>query len=219
LIVILPGHIDLSAGSGVGLMGGLAAVLISGSGWLPAFLKHVHRWIGVHFGAAAAAWFPPPPWPDPVVMLICIVVAMIVWGLMGSLIVRERIQAFIVTLGGLLFFQGLFWRVIESKTIPISGPSAGQAWEIPIGGDTYLVHQDWLRRLTTDYLPATAALIAAGVISFLLLTGTLRAWARRRRLNIEGDDFEVAFVKWLIAAQLLFIFVIVANQHNGVPMP
>jgi len=49
--------------------GGLSAVLISGSGWLPAFFKHVHRWIGVHFGPEAAAWFPPPPWPDPVVML------------------------------------------------------------------------------------------------------------------------------------------------------
>lgn len=219
LLVILPGHIDLSAGSGVGLLGGLAAVLISGSGWLPNWLKHVHQWIGVHFGPAAAAWFPPPPWPDPIVMLICIVVAMIVWGLMGSLIVRERIQAFIVTLGGMLFFQGLFWKIIESKTIPVTGPSLTQSWEVPVGQDTYLVHQDWLRRLTTDYLPATAALIAAGVISFLMLVGGMRAWSRRTRLKIEGEDFETTFVKWLITAQLLFIFVIVANQHNGVPMP
>src|SRR3954468_12322429 len=30
LLVILPGHIDLSAGSGVGLIGGIAAVLVSG---------------------------------------------------------------------------------------------------------------------------------------------------------------------------------------------
>jgi D-xylose transport system permease protein len=32
-LVILPGHIDLSAGSGVGLIGGLSAVLIFEYGW------------------------------------------------------------------------------------------------------------------------------------------------------------------------------------------
>ncbi len=219
LLVILPGHIDLSAGSGVGLVGGLAAVLVSGSGWLPAWLRDVHAWIDTQFGPAAAAWFPPPPWPDPVVILICVIFAMIVWGLMGTLIVRERIQAFIVTLGGMLFFQGLFWKIIESKTIPITGSTLGKSWEIPVNGETYLVHQDWLRRTTTDYVPALIGLIGAGVIAFLLFTGTMRAWARRRRLNIDGDDFETAFVKWLIAAQLLFLFVIVANQRNGVPVP
>src|SRR5690606_7452674 len=38
LLIILPGHIDLSVGSGLGLAGGVAAVLIFKSGWaaLPA---------------------------------------------------------------------------------------------------------------------------------------------------------------------------------------
>ena len=33
LLVILPGQIDLSAGSGVGLIGGVAAVLVFRAGW------------------------------------------------------------------------------------------------------------------------------------------------------------------------------------------
>src|SRR5580658_9102787 len=33
LLVILPGHIDLSAGSGVGLIGGISAVLVFDRGW------------------------------------------------------------------------------------------------------------------------------------------------------------------------------------------
>src|ERR1700761_7967904 len=33
LLVILPGHIDLSVGSGVGLIGGVAAVLITNRHW------------------------------------------------------------------------------------------------------------------------------------------------------------------------------------------
>ncbi len=219
LLVILPGHIDLSAGSGVGLIGGLAAVLVTGTGWLCDLLRAGHEWLLRKYGPAAAAWFPPPPWPDPVVMLICAVFAMVLWWIMGAMIVRGRIQAFIVTLGGMLIFRGLFWRVIESRTVPITGPTASQWWQIPVGDYTYEVPQDWLRRLTTDYVPEKMGLIAAGVIAFLMFIGTMRSWRQRKRLGIEGDDFEMAFVKWLIVAQILFICVLVANQYNGVPLP
>jgi ABC-type xylose transport system permease subunit len=69
LLVILPGHIDLAAGSGVGLLGGLATVLIQGTGWVTEYLRAFHGFIGRTFGPEAAAWCPPPPWPDPVAML------------------------------------------------------------------------------------------------------------------------------------------------------
>ncbi|HEX5175969.1 MAG TPA: ATPase, partial [Chthoniobacteraceae bacterium] len=90
LLVILPGHIDLSAGSGVGLVGGIAAVLIANYAW--------------------------PAWAS---MAAGLAVAMILWFAMGTLIVRERIPAFIITLGGLLVFKGLFWLVIRSHTVPV----------------------------------------------------------------------------------------------------
>ena len=219
LLVILPGHIDLSAGSGVGLLGGLATVLVGGTGWLTKALTDFHGWIAVTFGAKAAAYFPPPPWPDPVAMLVCLVVAMVFWGLMGMLVVRGRIQAFIVTLGGMLIFKGLFWRVIESHTIPVVGPTLGKSWPLAVGGQTFDVPQDWLHRLTTEYLDATTGLLLAAVISLLMLLGAVRGWARRHKHNIAGDDGELTFVKWLIVSQLLFLFVLVANQYQGVPMP
>ena len=90
LLVILPGHIDLSAGSGVGLIGGIVAVLVSNHGW-----------------------------PVPAAMLVGLLAALALWFTMGTLIVRERIPAFIITLGGLLVFKGLFWLVIQSHTVPI----------------------------------------------------------------------------------------------------
>src|SRR5437660_6538788 len=90
LLVILPGHIDLSVGSGVGLLGGIASVLV--------FEKS---------------------WPAPLAMCAAFVVGIAVWILMGSLIVRQRIPAFIITLGGLLVFKGLFWLVIHNATIPV----------------------------------------------------------------------------------------------------
>jgi D-xylose transport system permease protein len=90
LIVLLPGQIDLSAGSGVGLAGAVAAVLVF--------------WHGV---------------PAPVALLIAAAGAIIVWAGMGALIAIERIPAFIMTLGGLLVFRGLHWLTIRNQTVPV----------------------------------------------------------------------------------------------------
>ena len=90
LLVLLPGHIDLSAGSGVGLAGAVAAVLIT--------------WHGV---------------PAPIALLIATAGAVVVWALMGALVIVERVPAFIITLGGLLVFRGLHWLVIQNSTVPI----------------------------------------------------------------------------------------------------
>ena len=90
LVVLLPGQIDLSAGSGVGLAGAVAAVLVF--------------WHDV---------------PAPLALLVATVGAVLVWSAMGALIAIERIPAFIMTLGGLLVFRGLHWLVIENQTVPV----------------------------------------------------------------------------------------------------
>ena len=90
LVVLLPGQIDLSAGSGVGLAGAVAAVLVF--------------WHDV---------------PAPVALLLATLGAVLVWSAMGALIAIERIPAFIMTLGGLLVFRGLHWLVIENQTVPV----------------------------------------------------------------------------------------------------
>ena len=90
LLVLLPGQIDLSAGSGVGLTGAVAAVLVF--------------WHGV---------------PAPIALLIAALAAVVVWAGMGALIAIERIPAFIMTLGGLLVFRGLHWLTIRNQTVPV----------------------------------------------------------------------------------------------------
>lgn len=91
LLIILTGHIDLSIGSGVGLLGGLAAVLVFEHGW-----------------------------NAPMAMLLALLVAVIVWVAMGAIIVSQRIPAFIITLAGLMVFKGLHWQVIHNATIPVT---------------------------------------------------------------------------------------------------
>jgi D-xylose transport system permease protein len=90
LLVILPGHIDLSVGSGVGLLGGVASILI------------FHH-----------------DWPAPLALGLAAIAGLLLWRGMGWLIVHERIPAFIITLAGLLIFKGLFWLVIQNATVPI----------------------------------------------------------------------------------------------------
>jgi D-xylose transport system permease protein len=90
LVVLLPGQIDLSAGSGVGLAGAVAAVLVF--------------WHDV---------------PAPLALLVATAGTVLVWSAMGALIAVERIPAFIMTLGGLLVFRGLHWLVISNQTVPV----------------------------------------------------------------------------------------------------
>jgi D-xylose transport system permease protein len=90
LLVLLPGHVDLSAGSGVGLIGGIAAVLV------------------MRFS-----------WPAPLALAASLGIALLLWRAQGALIIGQGIPAFIITLGGLLVGKGLFWLVIRSTTVPI----------------------------------------------------------------------------------------------------
>ena len=174
LLVILPGHIDLSAGSGVGLVGGIAAVLVS--------------------------WY---AWPAPFAMLAALAVALVLWFAMGTLIVRQRIPAFIITLGGLLAFKGLFWMVIQSRTVPVSA-----------GGQSNL-----FSLLTTYYLTPTAGYILAGLIIAAFVFARLRTRAERQTYGLPNEDRELTFLQLFIAAQLLLLFVVVTNQFRGVPLP
>ncbi len=90
-LVLLTGQIDLSVGSGLGLIGGVAAVLIFHYN-IPAYLA----------------------------LTIGLILAITVWTLMGLLIVKQKIPSFIITLGGLLIFKGFFWLIIQNSTIPVS---------------------------------------------------------------------------------------------------
>jgi D-xylose transport system permease protein len=173
LLVILPGHIDLSVGSGVGLLGGVASILI------------FHH-----------------DWPAPLALALAAVAGLLLWRGMGWLIVHERIPAFIITLAGLLIFKGLFWLVIENATVPIV--HAGQT-------SLYTL-------LTTYYLPAPLGLAGAALIVALLGWLKLRERARRVACAFPVEPAAQAFLHWFIAAQLLFLFVIVTNQFRGVPL-
>jgi len=172
-MIILTGNIDLSVGSGVGLIGGLAAVLV-----------FQHNWSAP---AAMAAGF---------------AVAIILWSAMGALIVKQRIPSFIITLGGLLIFKGLFWLVIQNSTIPVARGDEDNLYSL----------------LTTYYLPAKIGLAVA--IGLALVLGWLQRSARlaRREHQLPVASITVDLGKWLSTAAALLGVAIICNQFRGVPL-
>jgi D-xylose transport system permease protein len=172
-LILLTGQIDLSVGSGVGLIGGIAAVLVFQRGW-----------------------------PAPLAMLAAFGVAIALWTSMGTLIVRQRIPSFIITLGGLLIFKGLFWLVIQNSTIPVSRGDQENIYSL----------------LTTYYLPSSAGLVLAALLIAAL--GIL-AWLSRTARTAHGlpvRPLNQELALWTATAVGAFGLVMVCNQFRGVPL-
>ena len=141
-------------------------------------------------------------WPAPLAMGAASVTGIFIWFCMGNLIVRQKIPAFIITLGGLLIFKGLFWLVIHNSTIPIVQGGRANLYSV----------------LTTFYLPPLAGYTLATLIVIALVLEKLRARKARQAYGFGVEDGEVLFLKLFLAAQLIFLFVIVTNKFRGIPL-
>ncbi len=172
-LVILTGNIDLSVGSGVGLVGGVAAVLI---------FKH--------------------EWGAPAALGVGFAAALLLWVLMGTLIVKQRIPSFIITLGGLLIFKGLFWLVIESSTVPVSRGDEDNLYSL----------------LTTYYLPHQAGLTLALVAGFVIAALAVRSRAQRRARQLPVGSLARTLTAPAVGTAATVGLVVVCNQFRGVPL-
>lgn len=173
LLVLLPGHIDLSAGSSAALFGGIAAVLITDKGW-----------------------------PAPVAMALSVAAALIVYWLMGLLIIKQKVPAFIITLGGLLVFRGLQLKIIQNRSIPVTP------------GDTNNLYKS----LISYYLPPIASWILAAAVIVLMGLAALSSYRRRKALPGIPVHGELDFMRWFVAAQLIILFTLICNQFRGLPL-
>jgi D-xylose transport system permease protein len=172
-MIILTGNIDLSVGSGVGLIGGISAVLV--------FQQN---------------------WSAPAAMLAGFAAAVLLWSLMGTLIVKQRIPSFIITLGGLLIFKGLFWLVIQNSTIPVSRGDEDNLYSL----------------LTTYYLPSHIGLIIAAALAVVLgwLQRSARAARREHQLPVASASMD--FAKWAATTAALLGIAMICNKFRGVPL-
>jgi D-xylose transport system permease protein len=172
-MILLTGQIDLSVGSGVGLIGGIAAALV---------FQH--------------------DWSAPAALFVAFTAALVLWTAMGTLIVRQRIPSFIITLGGLLIFKGLFWLVIQNSTIPVARGDRDNLYSL----------------LTTYYVPPAVGLGlgVALVIGLGVLLG--RARSHRRAHGLPVSTPAGAATRFALAAGLLLFAIVRLNAFRGVPL-
>ncbi len=108
VLVIVAGQIDLSVGSLVGLMGGIAAIL--------------------------NVWY---DWNTIPVIIVTLAIGAGIGFFQGWIIAYRAVPAFIVTLGGMLVFRGLLFGLTGSVTIAPLSPSlksVGQSYMVDIIG-------------------------------------------------------------------------------------
>jgi D-xylose transport system permease protein len=168
--VLLLGEIDLSVGAVSGLCAGVVAVLNVKNGWSP--------YLAIAAGVAAGATI----------------------GLaQGFLFTRFGIPSFVVTLAGLLIWQGALLKVLGATgTVNITDPK--------ITGLT-----------STFYSPTVGWILAAvGVVAYALVSLD----ARRRRLRAELPAASIGLLVFRVAvvAAAIVASVAVLNSDRGVPL-
>jgi putative multiple sugar transport system permease protein len=99
LLVIVAGHIDLSVGALSGFIGGVAALLLTGT--MP-FAKDLN--LPFKFDAISTG-------------VICIALGAAIGAVQGYFIAYHKIPAFIVTLAGMLVFRGLKLEVLGGASV------------------------------------------------------------------------------------------------------
>ena len=194
LLVIVGGNIDLSVGSIVGFVGGVAAIMM----------------VGFHM-----PWFDVDvkiPW-QPVIPI-----ALILGGLIGAaqgyFVAYSKIPAFIVTLAGMLIFRGLTGNMLQGQFV---GPFAKGFQSISAGFIPDFSDFGILKAADgEDQFFWLSMLIGVVGAAALILTST-RRWLRDRAHSMETEPFPLFVGKNAIFAGLILGFSYLLAGNKGLP--
>jgi D-xylose transport system permease protein len=173
VFVLLIGEIDLS----IGYMSGIAGVVV------------------------AKLQYPDSSWEVHGILAIAIAVLVVALiGLFqGSFVAIIGVPSFVVTLAGLLFWQG--------------------AIQYTIGDQGVIVIDDSLINNVANYFFSdTAGYLIAAIVSGLFLLATLAGVISRRRHGIYTDNLVLVTAKIVGLAAIAFGVVYWANQERGFPV-
>ena len=173
VFVLLLGEIDLS----IGFVSGIAGVVV------------------------AELQIPDGSWEVKGVVAIVIAVACtaLIGGIQGSFVALVGIPSFVVTLAGLLFWQGVILQVI--------------------GGQGVIVVEDTtINNVANYFFSDRDGLIIAVAASALYAAGTLSGVVSRRRHGILTDNLVIVAAKLAFFFTAIFGAVIWASKERGFPL-
>ncbi|HEY6934960.1 MAG TPA: ABC transporter permease [Marmoricola sp.] len=177
VFVLLLGEIDLSAGF-VGVIGGFFTV-----------------WLSSQKG-----------WPWGPAMLVGLLVPAVIGALMGLMVVKLRLPSFVVTLAGLLGFQGVLLALVNSLGGKASGGTISISNPVVSGlvGANMPVAVGWI---------VMVAVVA--VFALLLLYGD----RNRRRAGLATPPLGLTISKIAVVAVGGIVLVAVCNANRGLLTP
>jgi D-xylose transport system permease protein len=171
VLVLLLGEIDLSAGSVSGLCGAVLAV--------------VHVRYGFH----------------PIIGIVAaLTVAALIGAFQGTIIERLHIPSFVVTLSGLIGWQGV------------------QLWTLGKQGTINLSFNGAIAKLSSSFLPASIGIVFA--IGLPVITAVLSLRRRTKRINrkLAVSSIGQTLAKPITIGVSMIAMTLVLNASQGVPV-
>ena len=172
VFALLLGEIDLS----IGFVAGLSAVIMA---------ERVQPTVG---------------WPWWVAILAALAACAAIGALQGSLITRLGLPSFVVTLGGLLFWQGVMLTILGS-------------------GGSILIQDQTINDISSGNLSRTAGWIVMLVIVAVFAVYTWRGDARRREAGLTAPPAVLTLAKILLSLAGGVALVLLCNADRGVIRP
>jgi D-xylose transport system permease protein len=170
VLLIISGNFDLSVGSAAALTGGIAAVM------------------QVWYGAST-----------PVAILTAVVVGILIGLWQGFWVAYQKVPSFIVTLGGLIMFRGIYLVITDGVTIT------------PLDKSFTVLAQ--------GFVPAALGMTLAVICAVLFTVGVIRGRASKKKYGIKSDTLTVMIVKITLGWGLILGVVWWMNRYLGIPMP
>ena len=184
VVILLLGEIDLSVAS-TAAMAGVAAALVMAH-WVPNAPDAVQAGAGV---------------------VTALVVGLVAGAFQGFWVAYLKVPSFVVTLGGLLAFQGVALALTNAQTVPIAsdyfnalGASSGSA-------------------LNAGYLAKSLGIVAALAIGLGYGLVLLQNYRDRRAHGLPTQQPGLIVAKGLGLLVLSLAIVLVLNKDLGVPVP
>jgi len=167
-VVLLLGDIDLSAAATAGVCAALLGVLV---------LAGVPGWLAC---------------------LVVMFVGIVMGAAQGLLVAYVGIPSFVVTLAGLLGYQGLMQKILPTGNLNVGDP--------------------FIRGIARVLIPDIWGLVIAAVLVVLVAGTALRRQALRRALGLDLDTPAALWGQVAFFAILTFAAVVTMNSYRSVPL-
>ncbi len=160
--------------------------------------------LSVGYVSAVAAVFlamrlrPPDGWPWYAAMIGALLFAAAIGIIQGLFITKARLPSFIVTLAGLLVWNGVVLILIGT-------------------GGTVIIQDPVIIGIANFFLPPLWGWFVGILAVVFFAFSKLRRWRKRRNRNVSSQPWIIVVLQILFVAMVMAVVVIVANKDRGVP--